>query len=594
MRQGAEGRSASEPWPRGEGKERYGGVEFREGSDCLALLADPAFRSSWDALYAACPWATVFQSRAFAGVWYSVYAPVFDPLFVYFADPDGRLTDLLALAKNRKNGELVHAGAHQAEYHAWISAGNDSGWFIEAALDELARRFPRAHLRFQCLPPGAPTQWLESGRWAGRACITSVPRPLMKVGDGSGIAESLRKKSNKSRVNRLQKLLGPLRLEVLECREAIAPIFDQIVEFTDFRAGARFGCLPFHEDPLKREFYLRLVDKPEITHSSVLRAGDEVLAAHIGARSTSAVHVGLITQSPFYSEHSPGKLLFLLLGAELGASGFHDLDLTPWGQYKERFADHSDTAYAGVVYFRHRDAILHGVRHHATSLVKFCAPRTGLKREHLRRLLEVTAAIRRNRPHVFLFKLLRWVKKQVHSHEEEIFFHMDPSAAARLGPDDRFRRDSLADLLLYEQPTSSERTKLQFLRDAYDRLELGAHAYTFAEDKRLAHYAWMRSVAGKTPTTIGDSIDFPPDSITLWDDFTHPASRGKGLHSASIRTRLADAGMAPGTKGRIFISVMADNLPSRHNIERAGFLRYATLVRRIRWGKTSWKWDFER
>jgi CelD/BcsL family acetyltransferase involved in cellulose biosynthesis len=571
-------------------------VQDCRGESYFHLQSDPAFRQKWDSLYSACPWATVFQSQAFAQIWYSTYAADFEPLLVYALDTASDLAGLLALAMNRKTGELVHVGAHQAEYHVWLSAADQGDSFIEAAFDFLADRFPGGRLHLLFLPPGAPMGWLnEPRRWAGRARLRSLPRPLMAVGAGSRVEESLRKKSNKSRINRLQHLLGPLNLEVLESREALDPLLDLIANLCDFRSGAFYECLPFRDDPLKREFYLRLVDSPGIAHASLLRAGTEIVAAHIGARSGASVQIGVIAQSPVYSEHSPGKLLLLLLGRELGAGGFQYLDLTPGGDYKDRFATDSDVAHAGYVYFRRGDARLHDLRRRASELAKAWLVRMRIKPETARRRFRrIARIVRTNKPHVLAFKLLRWVARRACSEDELLFYQMDSRAAAGMDRDARFRLDSLADLLLYEQATPADRTKFEFLRDAYARLESGGHAYTVTDGNRLMHYSWLSPVGGPTGTDLGSKIDFPPGSWSLWDDFTYPASRGLGLHQASIRTRLCDAAPRLGGGGRIFINVLAGNRPSRHNIERAGFRCYAGLVRRFRLGKTIRKWNFER
>jgi CelD/BcsL family acetyltransferase involved in cellulose biosynthesis len=569
-------------------------VKICAGRSFLHLLSDPTFCRQWDSLFAACPWATALQSRAFAAIWYSSYASVFDPLCVYALDATGGLAGLLALALNRKTRDLVHVGAHQAEYHVWLSIVEDGGSFIESALDKLADRFPGARLRLLFLPPGAPVDWLKPPRpWAGRARLRPIQRPLMAVGVGGNVEESLRKKSNKSRISRLRQLLGPVRLEVLHSRKEIEPLFDRIVDFCDFRNGAYYQCLPFRDDPLKREFYLRLVDSPELTHASVLRAGDETVAVHIGVRNGTSVLLGLITHSPFYSEHSPGKLLLLLLGRELGNEGFQDLDLTPGGEYKDRFATHSDTVYAGYIFFRRRDVHLHDFSRWVVGLAKVCLARVGVTPESARRRFgQIARILRTNTPHVLALKSLRWAARRAWSETQLNFYQMSPEVAAGMDRDARFRQDSLADLLLYERVMPADRSKFEFLRDALARLESGGHAYTAADGKRLANYAWLSPVAGLVGTDLGSKIDLPPGSISLWDDYTHPASRGLGLHQAGIRTRLRDASRLV-KDGRIFISVLADNGPSRHNIECAGFRWYATVVRRFRLGKATWEWNFE-
>jgi CelD/BcsL family acetyltransferase involved in cellulose biosynthesis len=569
-------------------------VQDRAGGAVLEALADPVFRREWDSLYAACPWATVFQARAFAEIWYSVYTSRFEPLIVLARDAAGGLLGLLALGVDRRTGELVPAGAHHAEYQAWLSPAEAGDAFIEAALDHLAGRFPGGSLSLLFLPPGAPLGWLKPPRpWTARARVRAVPRPLMTVGAGGSVEESLRKKSNKSRINRLRKL-GPLRLEVVRSRKDIEPFFERVMDSCDLRSGALFNCLPFRDDPLKAEFSLRLVDSPELAHASVLLAGDEFVAAHIGARNGSSVQLGTIAHSPFLAPHSPGKILLLLLARELGAEGFADLDLTPFGEYKDRFADHADEAYAGVVFFRQRDARLYDCKRRAIGLVKWCLARTGVTRETaLRGFGRLARMVRGNKPHVLVFKLLRSLAQRVWSDKELRYYRFDPADAAAMESDPRLHRDSLADLLLYRQATSADRTRSEFLADALERLGAGGHVYTATGGGRLVHYAWFSPVSGPTGTDVGSKVDYPAGSMSVWDDYTDPGCRGMGLHQASIRTRLHDgAGLALG--GGIFCSVLANNGPSRRNFERAGFRLYATVVRRCRFGTKNWTWTFER
>lgn len=361
-------------------------IELREGDSAFELLSEEAFGRQWDSLHAACPWATALQTRAYADIWYSVYAPVHEPLFAFALNETGELTGLLALGRHRSTGALVHVGAHQAEYQVWLSDAEVGDAFIEATLDRLALRFPGGRLTLRWLPSGAPLAWLEPTRpWAARTRFEAFPRPLMTVGAGSAVEPSLRKKNNKHRLNRLREL-GPVRLEVLRSRAEIEPIFDQLVDFCEFRNGARYECLPFHDDPYKREFYLQLVDAPAITHASVLWAGNTILAANIGGREDTSVQLGLITQSPFVSKYSPGVLLFLLLGRELGCAGFQDLDLTPSDdlKYKERFADHFDTVHTGTIFFHERAARMHDRKRRVVSALKSCLGVFGLTPETIR------------------------------------------------------------------------------------------------------------------------------------------------------------------------------------------------------------------
>ncbi len=126
--------------------------------------------------------------------------------------------------------------------------------------------------------------------------------------------ESLRKKSNRSRINRLERL-GAVELVQLHSRADLESMIERIATFCDLRQGAINATLPFRDDPFKREFMLRLADACDLTHCTALLVGAEPAALHLGFRNDKDVVLGLIAHSPFLARHSPGKLVNISPGA---------------------------------------------------------------------------------------------------------------------------------------------------------------------------------------------------------------------------------------------------------------------------------------
>ena len=62
-----------------------------------AITSDEIVRR-WDTLHRRCPWATAFQTHAFASAWYATYAAEWRPMLVYETDGAGVWSGLLALA----------------------------------------------------------------------------------------------------------------------------------------------------------------------------------------------------------------------------------------------------------------------------------------------------------------------------------------------------------------------------------------------------------------------------------------------------------------------------------------------------------------
>ena len=328
-------------------------IRFYRGADALRLLAGESFRQSWLDLSVSCPWSTCFQDPAFVTTWYRCYAERFEPLVLAEFGLGGSLDGLLTLAISKRDSSLCFAGALHAEYQVWLARSGDGHRFIETALDRLAADFPNGRIEFLFTPPGTPLDW--STRWRDRSFFRAIPRALMATGPGNTIRDSLRKKSNKSRLKRIEQT-GCFRFERITDTAAYAAALEEIIPLCDFRQGAVHETLPFQDDPLKKPFYLAMFEQPGLLHATVSRLDGRLVAAHIGMENRRQVLLGLITHAPDLARHSIGKFHIFFLGLQLEQEGFPELDLTPGGEYKERFATHHDEAGILTVFLRHSTA----------------------------------------------------------------------------------------------------------------------------------------------------------------------------------------------------------------------------------------------
>lgn len=559
-------------------------IRIMEGDAVLALLNDKAFCEAWDQLHAKCPWATAFQGLGFVSTWYRVYHGRYRPVILYERDSSGRLRGALPLAVASESDRVLPAGGRQAEYHAWLADPGDGDVFIEGAMAELRHVLPRTTLVFHYLPPMAPFAWAQHGAHWRKVCqLRPFRRPLMKVDDPARIDESLAKKSNKSRLNRLRKL-GELSFVRLSTSEELSSVFDDIIAYCDLRQGAVHGSLPFQSDPLKKPFHLAMMAVPGLLHTTVMRVGAKVIAAHIGAVSRDVVHLGITAISPFDAEHSPGKLLMLLLGKLLSEEGFSTLDLTPGGDsYKDRFASHHDEVLELTVFPRP----LHAATRVATKALEATAKRAmrlaGLEPARLKRLArELTPRKVLIAPLSLARRLMRWLY-----YKSEFRLYSYAIADARhVVSTAEIARDSLPSLLLRCGVAISP-PKRQFLSRALERLEQGAHVYTSSDRALLKHSGWMcESQSEAFFPEVHQKFRFPPGTAALWDFYTQPEARGHGLYQATLRRMLHDAATIPGIQ-QVYIGVLADNGPSRHVIEKLGFRYECSLFERTLCGKTN-------
>lgn len=320
------------------------GVGLAEAGEARRLLADPVFIAAWESLYAACAWATPFQSPGFARVWFETYAQRFEPLFVTRHDGAGSLSGLLALARRRDDGMVVPAGTPQVLYQAWLAAPDDGVAFLHAAWRVLARQVPNETLTFRHLPPAMPAlEALRRGA-AGRAILAPAPQHRMIV-DGEHVTASLAKKHNKKRLRRLQDR-GEVRLRVLRDASELDAYLPEIIVHHDLRKGAAYGSFGFEEDPLKAEFHRRLAGECKQMHATVLTAGDALVSSVMGFVDRGVYYHAISSYSPFFASLSPTRVHWLLLKRELLAAGVHTVLPSPGDdEWKRQTADATDTVY---------------------------------------------------------------------------------------------------------------------------------------------------------------------------------------------------------------------------------------------------------
>ena len=239
------------------------------------------------------------------------------------------------------------------------------------------------------------------------------------------------------------------------------------------------------------------------------------------------------------------------------------LDLTPGGDaWKERFANDHDEVAEVVLYtaqwMYRRDATVERLlRQSRQWLGKF-----GLAPDQLRSAL---AVLLRARPAAVIRKLKGWINQR-----RELRIYRADRALAKCHPQDpRVRCNNLADLLLF-QPGESWQTRDGFLSGALVRLEQGQSAYTIRLGNRLAHFGWIVTQCKSHMTEVEQSMSFPTGSVALYDFYSDPPFRGQGLYRATIGHMLQVSFTDKNTR-YAYISVLADNGPSRHVIESMGF-----------------------
>lgn len=563
---------------------RQASIEVYSGAEAEPLLGSPEFQAQWRVLLRDCPWSTALQSPEFACTWYRYYKNRFTPLILVRHSPGGSLDGLLLLAIDTATRRLTFAGANQSEYNVWLALPGQQT-FINEALQSLSQ-LGFASITFTYLPPGTPLEWLDSG-WKNQTTLRAVKRPLLTVSNPDAMTESLTKKKNR---RRLEKLQAGQTLEFIELHtpQELDKHYEEIIDFCDFRQGAVHGSCPFRDDPQKRDFHRALMEQPGLMHVTAFQSGDRLLGAHIGMRNKEEVILGIVAHSPFLAELSPGKLHILQLGLMLHNQGFSRLDLTPGGDaYKDDRATEYDEAHVLTVFLDPKALASHQRSNRTREMAKGIARVLHLDRDRIARLRALAGKAASN-PFRALRSLFRLLQRRIWSTSEMRFYRIE-AAQVQKPPAATARRDSLHDLLCYEPAERNDRSKQSFLSDVMNRIGAGVHSYTVVRDNRLVHYGWLTERSAQSfITEVQHPYQYPPNSAVMWDFYTHPAYRGKGLYAQSLKQIMGDAAAKAGIDF-IYIAVLADNFASRKAIERAGFTYHESIVRKVRFGNASYK-----
>src|SRR5262245_29950375 len=559
-------------------------IEILADNTAKKLLEDAKFLEKWEKLYDKCPWGSVFQSADFVDTWYETYFNQFAPVIVTGLNGGGERVGLFTLAVDTKSGELVVAGSKLAEYHSWWAEPQDADTFIESALEKLSGQFPNRSLTLLFAPPNAPVEWAEAGnRWSRRCNVRKLSRGLMEIGDGSGFKETLRKKKQ-SKINRLKRL-GELHLDRIHDSDELGVVFDELTTYQTLRLRAIYNLSDVPSDQLKKTFHMNLMRLPRMLHATALRVDEKLISAQIHFYNREQVLLWLITHSPFYARYSPGELHTLMIGAELAKEEVPVFDLTPGGNYKDRYATNYDEVYVIIVFFNRAHCIRYKLKRRLAETAKSAIRVFNITPEQTRDAFSTFLDLRqkwlRIRPADLLSDWFRKLKRLLW-YKDEVCVYASNLDQTRSRPGSQvMKKDQISDLLVYQPIEPWQPPVNKFMKRALENLEAGHRVYTRVEDGKLAQYCWLMESQPQKSQPPGDideqDLVLPPDSVLITDFYTY--QQGRSLPRSSLYQILLDAASAPGAK-QVYITITASNDVMRQVIEEAGFTYQFSLFKK--------------
>ncbi|MEW5766864.1 MAG: GNAT family N-acetyltransferase [bacterium] len=302
-------------------------------SEVDSLIERPDFLLSWSQLAKKDRKVTVIQEPPFVITWYKQYKNKYTPVLCLGYNKTGELVGLMPLAKSLDNDSIVHAGAHQAEYHGWVSDPEVDEDFPVACLIGIKRRFNPKIWKWRWLPPQTPINWFSSKSLSQEGIFVKYRRqasPLWDLRDLEKLRQVQKNKSIKSKLNRYKKK-GEFYLERVCDKARTQELMPILKEQCDLRQEAIHSVRPFTNDSNKAKFYIEAQNYPEANHFTVLWSNNKPIAFHFGPCDDQGVYWGLSSYDPLEGKNSPGTLLIIELAKKMREEGFQYLDLTPGG-----------------------------------------------------------------------------------------------------------------------------------------------------------------------------------------------------------------------------------------------------------------------
>jgi len=537
-----------------------GSTELLAGEAVLNLLEDTRFMNGWNHLYNTCPWATVFQSPSFVATWYRIYAKEYKFLpIVIKTECAGKLTALLTLAKDN-NGLITGAGANQAEYQVWLTAGENDETFMRSALTEIHRFFPRNKLLLKYIPAGVSLNFTKKDPvWHNRCFVKTHPQPLMIIND-SHLTSELKKKNRKEKINRLKRL-GELKFERISDYKTFASVFDDLAVQSDFRKGAMYNKIAFKTDPLRKKFLLALFEQNNL-HATVLKLNNNIISCNVSVQGYNQLYLqGINSFAAGFARYSPGIIHFLMLGKLMAEEGVAIFDLTPGADaYKETLATDHSVAYTlsiGNNFHSFTNRLQAGLNDY----FKKAATIAGIKPDTLKKWLRnftlhkekfVRVTTHGFRPlFAYFFNKLKWRTQTTTCWIVPDVFTTPASSLLSI------QKDNLNNLLDFDQ-RDIRYSQQEFLANAMQRFEEGAHCYTWSEDGLLLGCAWITNM--KTEGWI----------ISMSGIYCHP--KGRKQFPLFLKSVAAEAAIDT-THSRLYIITEFDDYSV---FEKAGFILVET------------------
>lgn len=552
---------------------------------------DEEFRRQWNGLVEAMERPEVFYTWEWARAVARGYCASLRPLV--FAGYRGQQLAGVVAFSLEASGEVCFLTATTADYCDFLSAPADRKEWIERVMQEL-RGIGARDLRLANLPEDSASAGVlrAAARMSGYA---SFARPayfcaqiaLHTEEERVQIGRSARRHSKRAR--KALNGMGEVAVDHAGTVERFTEEFPRLAtaSVARFLSLGRTSNLVGRE---RRDFLgelARLLSAQGKLALSTLKVGDRTVAWHYGFQYAGIWfwYLPVFDMELQHVSPGPGSCLFyeiLLRSSE--DPGIHAVDLGLGDEgYKDRYAK-SGRQTLHVTLSRSKGRLAREVcRYKAASAVAKSPAVEGRVRRSMARISTVRKRIAEQGALPSIRHYFSRAKDGLLGEAEVVFFEWKPRDFFQSQQGLQLRPLSInllaAAAIAYEDDSNTR----EYLFRAAGRLQsAGAEGYALVRAGDIpVHFCWVAPFEGFRMAELGCELKQPgADSVLLFDCWTPESERRRG-HYGRCTSMVSERALERGQRPWIFSA--ATNLNSLRGLERAGFTRRFSLVRKKRW-----------
>lgn len=553
---------------------------------------DAKLRTEWNALARSVQHPQVFYTYEWALAVQSAYEATLPPMLFLAYDEHEDLRGVGALALDKSGGSVSFLCATTGDYCDFLSSNEDRPGFVAGVLAELRKQgFERITLTNLPAESASVAALRTASGVSGysvfaRTAYECAQLALDELPRREGKMVQPRARKWRRALNTIARD-APVRVEHLQTFQATGPILPQFarMHIGRFLATGRISNLAQPERRRFLEELAKLLGESGWLRLSVMVKREAIIAWNYGFQFEDTWFWYQPTFETELERYSPG---FCLLGKiiEDSAATSHikivDLGLGA-EEYKEALANQTrKTLYVS----------LRGSRlEHSREMLRYGAARLvqswpgvekGIRR-FLGRVKEIRERV--SRDGVFAAST-RWLRDFLWSDAEVVFFEpaVDRAVEAKQATIQRLGLNDLA--LAVEQYVDDGETCAYLLRCAKRLPESASEGYGLIDGSgQYVHFAWVSPFERFFLSELKAVTEAPSnDCVMLFDCWTPMTQRGRGYYGYTAGS-IAKMMRARGKNPWIFSA--GSNVSSVRGLEKAGFQRRYSLVRKRRFG---WQW----